>query len=97
MKSEALGKTTSGPEVTNISQYGLWILVDDEEFFLPFSDFPWFRAATVKSVLHVECPRSQHLHWPDLDVDLTLDSIRHPERYPLTSRVAEPGHEGGRD
>jgi hypothetical protein len=30
---------------------------------------------------------SEHLFWPDLDVDLAVDSIHHPERYPLVSRV----------
>ena len=23
------------------------------------------------------------IEWPDLDVDLEIDSLRHPERYPL--------------
>jgi hypothetical protein len=29
-----------------------------------------------------ERPQPQHLYWPDLDVDLSVDSIEHPERYP---------------
>jgi hypothetical protein len=28
-----------------------------------------------------------HLYWPDLDVDLAVESIRNPERFPLVSRV----------
>jgi len=35
----------------------------------------------------VERPSPHHLHWPDLDVDLSVESIEHPERYPLTSKV----------
>jgi hypothetical protein len=31
-----------------------------------------------------------HLHWPELDVDLHVDSIIHPERYPLVAAAAEP-------
>jgi hypothetical protein len=27
------------------------------------------------------------LYWPDLDIDLALDSIQHPERYPLVSKA----------
>jgi hypothetical protein len=27
-----------------------------------------------------------HLYWPDLDIDLSLESIRHPENFPLISR-----------
>src|SRR3546814_7518272 len=32
-------------------------------------------------------PSPQHLYWPDLDIDLAVDSIRHPERFPLVSRI----------
>lgn len=32
--------------------------------------------------LTLERPAPDHLHWPELDVDLSLDSIEHPERYP---------------
>jgi hypothetical protein len=30
--------------------------------------------------------RGRHLHWVDLDVDLDLDSLEHPEHYPLKHR-----------
>jgi hypothetical protein len=81
--------TTSQAEVTNISQHGFWILLDDRELFLPFEEFPWFKSASVQQILHLERPRQEHLYWPDLDVDLTLDSIEHPERYPLKARVRD--------
>lgn len=87
MTSAALGASTSQVEVTNISQHGFWLLLGDEELFLPFSEFPWFRDVTVGKILHVELPSPNHLYWPDLDVDLAVDSIRHPERFPLVSRV----------
>jgi hypothetical protein len=35
----------------------------------------------------LERPTPCHLYWPDLDVDLSLDSIEHPERYPLKSNT----------
>lgn len=80
------GPATSAAEVTNISRHGIWLLVDDRELFLPFTEFPWFEEATVAAIHHVERPRPDHLYWPRLDVDLTVDSIEHPERYPLLSR-----------
>ncbi|MHC1727409.1 MAG: hypothetical protein AB9866_15630 [Syntrophobacteraceae bacterium] len=40
-------------EVTSISKHGLWILVSEEELFLPFQDFPWFKAAPVSAILKV--------------------------------------------
>jgi len=86
MRSETLGENTSQVEVTNISRHGLWLLIDDEELFLPFDEFPWFKDASVQAVLNVQRQGPEHLHWPALDVDLTLDSIRHPEKYPLVSK-----------
>ena len=87
MTSAAPGISTSPVEVTNISKHGFWLLLEDEELFLPFSEFPWFRDVPVGSILHVELPSSNHLYWPELDVDLAVESIRHPEQFPLVSRV----------
>jgi Protein of unknown function (DUF2442) len=81
------GATTSEAEVTNISRHGFWLLVDGRELFLPFDDFPWFRRAPVESILRLERPHPSHLYWPELDVDLSLDTIEHPERYPLKARL----------
>jgi hypothetical protein len=86
MKSETHGTATSEPEVTNISRHGFWILLDDREMFLPFEEFPWFRESSVAAILKVERPQPHHLYWPDLDVDLAVDSIDDPGRYPLTAR-----------
>lgn len=87
MTSAALGTNISLAEVTNVSQHGFWVLLDAEELFLPFSEFPWFRDAAIGKILHVELPSPDHLYWPELDVDLSVESIRHPERFPLVSRV----------
>lgn len=82
-----LGRVTSKAEVTNISRHGFWVLVDDHEHFLPFDEFPWFKAAPVGSILRLEVPHPGHLRWPDLDVDLSVASIEDPARYPLRSRA----------
>lgn len=81
------GSATSTAEVTNISKHGFWMLVDDRELFVPFDEFPWFKRAPVDAILRLERPAPGHLHWPEFDVDLALDSIKHPERYPLSSRL----------
>ena len=87
MSSATPGSSILAAEVTNVSRHGLWVLVEDEELFLPYDEFPWFRKATIEAVLNLERPQPHHLFWPDLDVDLTLDSIRHPERYPLRAKA----------
>ena len=80
------GTAISAPEVTHVSKHGLWLLRDDEELFLPFEQFPWFLQATIEQITHVEAPGPDHLYWPDLDIDLAVESIRHPEAFPLISR-----------
>lgn len=86
MKSAQPGSGTSGVELSNVSQYGLWLLVDGRERYLPFADFPWFRDATIGQLSLIERPAEDHLRWPELDVDLTLESIDRPEDFPLVSR-----------
>jgi hypothetical protein len=86
MKSAALGKRISGVEVLNISKHGFWLLLAGEELFVPFKEFPWFKEASVAELLKVEWPGPNHLHWPDLDVDLAVESIRQPGKFPLISR-----------
>ena len=75
-------------EVTNISNHGFWILSDEKEYFLSFEDFPWFKDNSIKEITNVQTFGKGHLYWEDLDVDLTLEMIEHPERFPLRSKVA---------
>ena len=91
MKSAPPGTGISVAEVTNISQHGFWLLLHNEELFVPFAEFPWFREAAVGRILDVELLSANHLYWPQLDVDLEVDSIRHPEAFPLVSRGNELG------
>ena len=83
MKLKKHGENTSIIEVTNIDSMGFWVLFGSKEHYLSFSDFPWFMDASIKSISHIEKESDTHLHWPDLDVDLTIDMIDNPEAYPL--------------
>lgn len=85
MKSKTIGESTS-PEVTNVSSHGLWVLWQDTEYFLSYGEFPWFKDATISEVTNVIAESESHLQWPDLDVDLSLDIIKAPDRYPLVSK-----------
>ena len=85
MKSRQSGTDTLDVEVTHINGHGIWVLVKDSEHFLPYEDFPWFRNARVREILHVELHHGTHLHWPDLDVDLTVDSLDDPRQSPLVA------------
>jgi len=87
-KSAPHEKAISDVEVTNVSVHGFWMLIRDRELFLPFTRFPWFRDAPIGQLVNVELPQPCHLYWPDLDVDHHVDSIEHPERYPLVSKAS---------
>lgn len=87
MSSSGPGKNTSEVEVTNISAHGLWLLVRGRELFMPYADFPWFNEQPLSSIVKVEELSPDHFHWPDIDVDLTLEMIEHPERFPLKART----------
>jgi hypothetical protein len=28
-----------------------------------------------------------HLYWPELDIDLEIDNLENPEKYPLKSKI----------
>ena len=81
------GALTSPAEVTHVSKHGLWLLLGDEELFLSFADFPWFKDATIGELCNIEYPTDNHLYWPSLDVDLAVESIRNPSAFPLVSAV----------
>ena len=85
MKSAAPGRRTSPVEVVNISSEGFSMLVRGRELFVAFRDFPWFRDATIGQLTTVELPSPHHLYWPELDVDLAVESLEHPDRFPLVS------------
>ena len=88
MKSAKLGKRTSDVEITNVSKHGFWLLIRQKERFVPFEQFPWFRDARIGHLLNVELLSAHHLYWPDLDVDLAVESLIHPDRFPLISRAS---------
>ncbi len=86
MSSSMHGIPTSGVEVTHVSGHGVWLLVDGQEHFLTFEDFPWFKEAPIGKILNVEIPAPGHVRWPDLVIDLSIESIEHPNRFPLKAR-----------
>ena len=83
MTSSELGKDILPLEVTNISRHGVWLILHDKEYYLPYEKYPWFRNARVSEIVDVELLHGFHLFWPALDVDLELASLEDPSRFPL--------------
>ena len=83
------GVGTSVAEVSHVSKHGFWLLLDREELLVPFAQFPWFRQATIDQLSDVQWPTADHLYWPQLDVDLSVESIRAPDAFPLIAKTDE--------
>ena len=83
MTSKMRGKNISKVEVSHVNKRGFWLCVKDKEYFLPYEDYPWFKEAKVKEILNVKLLHGYHLYWPELDVDLEIDSLGNPQEYSL--------------
>jgi len=82
MKSLKNGKNIS-VSIENISSFGIWLFVKGKEYFLSFENYPYFKDESIKSIQNVKLLHGFHLYWPDLDIDLEIDNLEHPEKYPL--------------
>lgn len=79
---EKNGTTTA--EVTMINARGILLFAGGKEYYLSYDRFPWFKNARVSEVLNVTMPDEESLRWDSIDVDLEIESITHPDRYPIT-------------
>ena len=83
MSSSTLGEQSSEISVSNISRHGIWVLIQNEELFLSYESYPWFKKASIEDVLEVKLLSPTHMYWPQLDVDISTLAIKDPDRYPL--------------
>ena len=70
-------------DVLMINDRGIMISVQGQDYFLSYNRVPWMLDATINEVLDVQMSGKNAIEWPKLDVDLEVDSLKHPERYPL--------------
>lgn len=75
-----LDKSTA--EVTNISPFGFWVLLNDREYFVAYAEYPGFADATILETATVQTDVAGNLHWPMLDEEIELEALEHPECYP---------------
>jgi len=86
MKSLKNGKNTS-VSVENITSFGVWLLIKSKEYYLDYQNYPYFERKSVEAIKNIRLLHDYHLYWPDLDVDLEIDNLENPEKYPLKSRM----------
>jgi hypothetical protein len=54
---------------------------------LPFDEYPWFKNQKIEDIFNVKLYHEGHLHWPALDIDVEIDSLVEPEKYPLKYKL----------
>ena len=84
-KNTSPNNTLEQAQITNIERDGFWLLLEEGEFFVPFERYPTFQKATVEQIFQFE-QDDDAFYWPELDIDIELDALKHPERYPLIFR-----------
>ena len=75
--------------VENITPFGIWVFVKGKEYFLSYEDYPYFKEQTLSSIQNVQLLHGYHLYWCDLDIDLEVNNLEHPEKYPLKSKITK--------
>ncbi len=73
-------------DMINISLFGIWILCNNSEYFLSFEDFPMFRKSSIEDLFDCKMLSANHIYWESLDIDLTLEMIENPARFPLIAK-----------
>jgi hypothetical protein len=73
--------------VENITPFGIWLFIKEKEYFLNYKDYPYFKDQTLNSIQNVQLLHGYHLYWPELDVDLEIDNLENPGKYPLKSKI----------
>lgn len=75
--------------VLMINDKGIMLSVKGNDYFFSFNRIPWIKSASIMDALDVKMSGRNAIEWPKLDVDLEIDSLKHPERYPLIMKRNE--------
>lgn len=69
--------------VLMINAQGIMLSVQGSDFFISYNRMPWLKDARISDVLNVRMSGRSSIEWEALEVDLEIESLKHPERYPL--------------
>lgn len=69
--------------VLMINAQGIMISVCGNDFFISYNRMPWLKDARISDVLNIRMAGRNAIEWETLGVDLEIESLRHPERFPL--------------
>ncbi len=72
--------------VRSIMPDGVFITVLGSDYYLSNNRMPWFRTAKASDIFNVKMLGDYGIRWDNLDVDLEIESLKHPELYPLVMK-----------
>ena len=75
--------------VLMINDKGIMLSVKGSDYFISYNRMPWIKNASIMDALNVQMSGRNAIEWPTLNIDLEIDSLKHPERYPLIMKRDE--------
>ena len=82
--NQSIGNTSVN--VRSIMPDGILISVQGKDYYLSFNRLPWFRDAKLSDIMNVSMIGDEGIRWDALDVDLEIESLKYPEKYPLVMK-----------
>lgn len=84
MNLSVTGKNISdNSAITAITNIGFFILIKDKEYFVPFSEYPLFRKATIEIIYNYKMLSPKQIYWEALDCDIELEALEKPDQFTL--------------
>ena len=82
-------KQSTKPTLVNVRSImpdGIFLSVLGNDYYLSYDRLPWFRDAKTADIFNVEMYGMDGIRWDKLNVELEIDSLKYPERYPLVMK-----------
>ena len=79
----------SSVSVLMINDKGIMLSVKGNDYFISYNRMPWIKNASITDALNVQMSGRNAIEWPTLNIDLEIDSLKHPKRYPLIMKRDE--------
>ena len=86
---KTISKQNTKPTSVNVRSImpdGIFLSVLGNDYYLSYDRLPWFRDAKTSDIFNVEMYGTDGIRWNKLNVELEIDSLKYPERYPLVMK-----------
>jgi len=77
------GNSILGFEITSITKHGIWFLLDNKEYFIPFKEYPQLKRLSIQDILKVRFSPPDHIYWENYDIDIEISALENPKKFKL--------------